>query len=109
VSRTPEIDIEQLDRARSDHSTVVDVREPVEYVAGHVPGAALIPMGQLSSRLDEIDKNHPVYVICASGNRSAAMTDVLVAAGYDACSVAGGTSAWARSGRRLETGLPAAR
>lgn len=109
MSRTPEIDIEQLDRARTDHSTVIDVREPVEYVVGHVPGAALVPMGQLSSRLDEIDKNHPVYVLCASGNRSAAMTDLLVAAGYDAYSVAGGTAAWGRSGRPLETGVPAAR
>jgi rhodanese-related sulfurtransferase len=109
VSRTPEIDIEQLDCARTDASTLVDVREPIEYVAGHVPGAALVPMGQLSSRLDELDKNHPVYVICASGNRSAAMADVLVAAGYDAWSVAGGTGAWARSGRPLETGVPAAR
>ena len=86
--------------------TVVDVREPGEYVAGHVPGATLIPMGQLASRLAELDKSRPVYVVCASGNRSAAMTDLLRAAGYDAYSVAGGTSAWARSGRPVETGAP---
>ena len=96
----------QLPRSRSTDSrvrgpvgaTVVDVREPGEYVAGHVPGATLVPMGQLASRLGELDKSRPVYVVCASGNRSAAMTDLLRAAGYDAYSVAGGTSAWARSG-----------
>jgi rhodanese-related sulfurtransferase len=55
-----------------------------------------------------VEKSRPVYVICASGNRSAAMTDVLVAAGYEAYSVAGGTAAWARSGRPVETGGPRA-
>ena len=53
---TPEIDVECLERARSDGATVVDVREPGEYVAGHVPGSALMPMGQLASRLGELDK-----------------------------------------------------
>jgi rhodanese-related sulfurtransferase len=61
-------------------------------------------MGQLPSRLGELDRNRPVYVVCASGNRSAAMTDVLVANGFDAYSVAGGTGAWSRSGRPVETG-----
>lgn len=103
MSSTPEIDIEQLDRTPPGDATVVDVREPREYDSGHVPQAVLVPMGQLTSRLGELDKQRPVYVICATGNRSAAMTDVLRAAGYDAYSVAGGTSAWARSGRPLET------
>ena len=103
---TPEIAVDRLAREQSDGATVVDVREPGEYVAGHVPGAALIPMGQLASRLGELDKTRRVYLVCASGNRSAAMTDLLVAAGYDAYSVAGGTAAWARSGRPVETGAP---
>jgi rhodanese-related sulfurtransferase len=107
--RTPEIDIVQLDRARPGHATVIDVREADEYAAGHVPGAAMVPMGQLTARLGELDKTLPVYVVCASGNRSSAMTDLLVAAGFDAYSVIGGTSAWVRSGRPLETGLPADR
>ncbi len=108
MNSTPnEIDVDRLDSERSASSTLVDVREPSEYVAGHVPGAVLMPMGQLAGRLDELDKSGPVYVICASGNRSAAMTDVLLASGFDAYNVAGGTSAWARSGRPLETGGPA--
>lgn len=63
-------------------------------------------MRQLSSRLTELDKGRPVYLACASGNRSAAMTDLLRAAGYDAYSVTGGMAAWARSGRPVETGTP---
>ena len=104
---TPEIDIEQLARSADDDATVIDVREPGEYVAGHVPGATPVPMGQLPSRLGELDRSRPVYVVCASGNRSAAMTDLMVASGFDAYSVAGGTAAWARSGRPVETGAPA--
>jgi rhodanese-related sulfurtransferase len=103
-SRTPEIDIDQL-AARSGDSALVDVREASEYAAGHVPGAVLVPMSRLALHLGELDKTRPVYVVCASGNRSAAMTDLLVASGYDAHSVTGGTNAWARSGRPLETGV----
>ena len=106
---TPEIDVAQLAEADQRQATVIDVREPSEYVAGHVPGAELVPMGQLSARLGEIDRNRPVYVVCATGNRSAAMADLMIASGYDAYSVAGGTAAWARSGRPIETGAPARR
>ncbi|MFC6287406.1 rhodanese-like domain-containing protein [Nocardioides sp. GCM10027113] len=101
---TPEIDIEAFAASR-DGATVVDVREPGEYVAGHVPGARLMPMGQLAARMDELDRGTPVYVICASGNRSLAMTDLLRASGFDATSVAGGTKAWASSGRPVEEGM----
>ncbi|MGI8521921.1 MAG: rhodanese-like domain-containing protein [Nocardioides sp.] len=103
-STAPEIDVEELAAAR-ESSVLVDVREPAEYAAGHVPGAVPIPMSELADRMDEIDKASPVFVICASGNRSAAMTDLLRAAGFDAVSVAGGTTAWEHSGRPLEGGL----
>ncbi len=100
---TPEIGIEELAAAQG-RGVLVDVREPDEYVAGHVPGALPIPMGQLPNRVGEIDRTSPVFVICASGNRSSAMTDLLRDAGFDAVSVAGGTGAWERSGRPLEGG-----
>ena len=103
---TPDIDIDTLARSAEEGATVIDVREPGEYVAGHVPGATPMPMGQLASRLGELDRGRRVYVLCASGNRSAAMTDVLVANGFEAYSVAGGTRAWARSGRPVENGAP---
>jgi len=103
-SSTPEIAFEELAAVRTS-GVLVDVREPEEYVDGHVPGAVPIPMGQLATRMGEIDKSFPVFVICASGNRSSAMTDLLRGAGFDAISVAGGTDAWIRSGRPLEEGL----
>lgn len=99
-----EVDIETFAHAHAADPEVIDVREPDEYVAGHVPGAKLIPMGQLPVRLREVAKDQPVYVVCASGGRSAAMTSFLRNAGYDAYSVAGGTGGWARAGRPVVRG-----
>lgn len=100
----PEIDVDQLAQVLDSGAAVVDVREPAEYAAGHVPSAVLIPMGQLPLRTAELDRGAPLYVVCASGNRSAAMTDFLRNAGFDAYSVAGGTKGWARSGRSVVSG-----
>lgn len=99
-----DIDIDRVAAAVDRAAVVVDVREPAEFRAGHVPGAVNIPMGQLTGRLGELDRRRRVHVVCATGNRSSAMTDVLTAAGFDAVNVAGGTQAWIRSGRPVETG-----
>ncbi|QYJ02794.1 rhodanese-like domain-containing protein [Nocardioides panacisoli] len=97
-----EIDIDALATALDEGAVLVDVREPGEYAEGHVPAAVNIPMGQLPRRTDELDSDLPVHVICASGNRSSAMTDVLAGAGFAAVNVRGGTQAWADSGRPVE-------
>jgi rhodanese-related sulfurtransferase len=97
-----ETTIDQLAAALDQGARVVDVREPGEFREGHVPGATNVPMGQLNARLGEIDRDRPVHVVCASGNRSSAIVDLLTAIGFDAINVAGGTSAWIRSGRRIE-------
>ena len=101
---TPEITLEEFAAAQQD-GTTVDVRERGEYAQGHVPGAVLVPMGQLASRLGELDRSSRIHVVCASGNRSKAMTDLLVAQGFDAVFVAGGTQAWIASGRAVGVGL----
>lgn len=101
---TPEVSFETYVAMR-DEGVTVDVREHMEYAYGHVPGAVLIPMGQLASRLGELDRSKPVYVICATGNRSKAMADLLVAAGFTAVSVQGGTRQWIAAGHPVEVGL----
>jgi glyoxylase-like metal-dependent hydrolase (beta-lactamase superfamily II)/rhodanese-related sulfurtransferase len=86
-----------------DCPRVVDVREPWEYRQGHVPGAVLIPLGQLSSRLSELDPERPVAVICASGNRSQSAAALLGQRGFKTVyNVSGGTGAWMYSGLELE-------
>ena len=98
------VSLDSFASAHADGATVIDVREPGEYVGGHVPGAVLMPMGQLPSRTGELDRSRPVYVICASGNRSGAMTNYLVRIGFDARSIAGATAGWAGAGRPVVTG-----
>lgn len=82
---------------------VVDVREPWEYRQGHVPGALLMPLGQLSMRLGELDVEKPVAVICATGNRSQSASALLGQKGFKTVyNVVGGTTLWARSGLEIE-------
>lgn len=86
-----------------DCPVVVDVREPWEYRQGHVPGAVLIPLGQLSTRVQELDPQRPVAVICASGNRSQSAAALLGQKGFRTVyNVSGGTGAWQYSGLALE-------
>lgn len=100
-----EITVDQLAAAQQDETAfLLDVREGMEYLQGHVPGAVLIPMSQLAGRVAEVPRDRPVHVICRSGNRSASMTAFLQRAGVNAWNVAGGTDAWARSGRPLVAG-----
>jgi rhodanese-related sulfurtransferase len=99
-----EVDQAVFAAAHRDGAVVIDVREPYEYVTGHVPGAALVPMGQLPARVADLPRTVPVYLICVSGNRSLATADYLARAGVDAWSVAGGTGAWVRAGRPVVRG-----
>lgn len=103
-----EVDLATFAARRRDGATVIDVREPHEYLAGHVPGAELVPMSQIPDRAAGLPRGVPVYVICASGNRSLAATNYLTRAGVDAWSVAGGTGAWQRAGRPVVRGAHAA-
>ncbi|HYO86941.1 MAG TPA: rhodanese-like domain-containing protein [Dermatophilaceae bacterium] len=95
---------EEFATAHAAGAVVIDVREPQEYTAGHVPRAILRPLSQIGSRVHDIPADGPVYVICASGNRSKAVTDLLINAGREAYSVRGGTMGWSRAGRPLVTG-----
>ena len=105
---TRTVDISTLASRHADGAFVLDVREPGEYVQGHVPGAVLAPLSRVTSVLGSLPKDRTVHVICQSGNRSRAVTDLLHGLGYDAVNVDGGTSAWAAAARPVVSGAKAA-
>lgn len=78
---------------------VLDVREQSEWVAGHVAGATLIPLGELESRMSELPKDKDIVVICRTGVRSAQGRDTLLKAGFKrVTSMTGGITAWTSGG-----------
>jgi hydroxyacylglutathione hydrolase len=82
---------------------VVDVREPSEYVDGHVPGAVSIPQADLATRLGELPRDRELLVVCASGNRSLRAASFLRQLGFEqVTNLAGGTSGWREAGHPLE-------
>ncbi|MSQ64713.1 MAG: MBL fold metallo-hydrolase [Betaproteobacteria bacterium] len=76
---------------------LLDVREPAEFTGslGRIAGAKLIPLGSLTQRSSEIDKDKPVVVVCRSGARSAQATVMLKNAGFNrVANLAGGMLRW---------------
>jgi len=83
----------------------LDVREPDEFNAGHIPGAINIPRGLLESRVGEqiTDKNTTIVVYCRSGVRSALASATLVKMGYKGIlNMDGGWKAWQKAGYPAE-------
>ena len=68
--------------AESD-GVLLDIREPNEWNLGTLPGALLIPMSELQSRIEEIPKDKPILCICRSGARSQQVATFLKFHGYD--------------------------
>lgn len=100
-----EIDIPTFAARRAAGQLVVDVREPVEYEEAHVPGAVLIPLGEVHDRVDEFPEGEPVLLICRSGGRSLRAAEVLAARGRTVVNVAGGTLAWIDAGHDVASGM----
>jgi glyoxylase-like metal-dependent hydrolase (beta-lactamase superfamily II)/rhodanese-related sulfurtransferase len=85
---------------------IIDVREPDEYDGplGHIRGAKLIPLGQLSQRTEEVARDRPVVMVCRSGARSAQATVLLQRAGFTkVANLNGGMLRWRAEGHPVET------
>ena len=80
---------------------LLDVREPVEWAAGHIDGAQHIPMNSVPERIAEIPEDVDLVIVCKSGGRSAQVTAYLNAQGRQATTLAGGMIAWAHAGRPM--------
>lgn len=102
--RSKAADVNELESALSQGATLVDVRERHEFSGGHVPGAVLIPLGELERKVNQIKADDEVYVICASGGRSSSAVRFLESKGIPAKNVSGGMSAWKRAGKPVNRG-----
>jgi rhodanese-related sulfurtransferase len=81
---------------------LVDVREPHEREAGHVPGSRHVPLAELTAAAPSIDPERPVVFVCRVGARSAMAAWSFARAGYDAHNVDGGMLEWSGAGLPLE-------
>ncbi len=74
---------------------LVDVRQPKEYEAAHLPGAIFMPLATLPDRVHELAKDTPTIAYCAVGGRSRAASQFLAGQGFtDVYNMAGGIKAW---------------
>lgn len=90
----------EADRLIRSGAFVLDVREQHEFDAGHLSGSLLVPLGQLPSRIAELEgqRNRPIVVICHGGKRSADACARLAGHGYaNTFNIAGGILAWRKA------------
>ena len=84
---------------------IIDVRDPWEYERDHIPGARLVPLAQLGARLEEIDPERPLLMVCEVGERSRLAAEFLHEAGFPAVyNLKGGMIAWRNYRLPVEAG-----
>jgi rhodanese-related sulfurtransferase len=86
-------------------AVMIDVRNPNEYQAGHVPGATLIPVNSVFQRREELPAGKKIIFVCSVGQRSALAAEMAAAGGLPAdrlFNLEGGTDAWRKAGEPLE-------
>jgi len=71
-----------LEEIESRNGLILDVREAAEYAFGHIEGAKSIPMGELETRLEELNKEEEIYVVCRTGKRSDLAAQLLASKGF---------------------------
>jgi rhodanese-related sulfurtransferase/rubrerythrin len=101
---TPENLKKILESDKMGKFVLVDVRQPEEYRSGHIPGARLVPLGELEARHGELAREKKIVTYCRSGHRSMGAAILLCGLGFkDVYTVDGGILDW--NYEKL-TGLP---
>jgi hydroxyacylglutathione hydrolase len=95
--------------ADSHGVTVVDVREPAEWEAGHIAGAVNVPLGHLADHVAQLERDRPIVLHCQSGGRSSVAASLLRAQGFtNVINLSDGFNGWQRRGLPVERPAPAA-
>ncbi len=102
-----EVSVERAQAVCAEADVVIDVREPSEYMAGHLPNAINVPRGVLEFKLGDIAQvtgaDSSIVLYCKTSGRSALATQSLMALGYtNVTSIAGGFDAWAEADMPIE-------
>jgi rhodanese-related sulfurtransferase len=106
MHQVPSVSVAEIPDPLPPTTTVLDVREAVEWHYGHIDKALHVPLHQLPARLGELPASGRLLVVCAMGGRSAQAVAWLQQQGLDAVNVDGGMVDWAADGRPMvsETG-----
>lgn len=93
---TPKVTVTELNArlSKGERFQLIDVRSPQEYAEGHVPGAMNLPMDQAEARIDDLQRQDPVILICQSGRRAGMTCELLKAHHNGLVVLEGGTKAW---------------
>jgi hydroxyacylglutathione hydrolase len=92
-------DLAGLLEAEKDQTVILDVREPAEVIGGAISGSMRIPLGQLATRVAELDRSKLLVAHCKGGYRSSIATSLLRRAGFqDVANLIGGFDAWKAAG-----------
>lgn len=101
----PFLDVAGAYQKYQQGALMLDVRTPEEWQAGHIPGATLIPLDQLSARSGELPPGQEIVIYCRSGNRSAQALSMLKEMGWEnISSLEGGINDWIASGYEVVAG-----
>lgn len=108
MAQIKQIDIPSASEHLAAGGAVIDVREPGEYLAGHVPGAVNIPRGVLEFKIGDnallANKDRPIVLYCKTGGRAALSAVNLQRMGYTQVrSLSGGFDGWVGGGQKVET------
>ena len=106
VVALPEANVQQLHEAMQGDSPlqILDVREPSEWMEGHIAGSANIPFQAVPEHTEALDPTRQLYVICAGGERSTIAASLLQPRGFKVIGVSGGMGAWDAAGFPTQTG-----
>lgn len=80
---------------------LIDIRSSQEYVTGHMEGAENIPLNKLPKKINKLDKEQPIVIVCRNGARGREAVDLLQNAGFDASNLVGGIMNWRKNGGSL--------